>query len=151
KRLTHKEITSVLQTEIFDEFNGVSTKPDLCDEIWYSVQVHNGGDTQLDNLKITIPLNTAPGLAYNNKFEYSNVFPALGGSATAWTLGNASDAVVNANNELVITLPTTVALNTLERIQIRVYFKVDSCDFRSGAKHTVTPSGINTCNVEVSQ
>lgn len=123
KVLTHKQIENILQTEIVDQFNGSSAKPDLCAEIWYGAQLHNAGDSQLDNLKITIPLNTAPGLEYNGKFEYSNVFPAAGGSATSWTIGNSADAVVNGTN-LEISLPNSIALNTLERIQIRVYFKV---------------------------
>jgi gliding motility-associated-like protein len=146
--LTHKTIQNILQTEVVDQFNGVNTKPDLCNEIWYSVQLHNAGDSQLDNLKISIPLNTAPGLAYNNKFEYSNVFSAAGGTASSWMLGDVTDAVINGGI-LEIKLPNSVKLNTLERVKIRVYYKVDNCDFRSGAKHTATPAATNTCGTQV--
>ena len=112
--------------------------------IWYGVQLHNAGESQLDNLKITIPLNTAAGLGYNNKFEYSNTFAAAGGTATTWTTGNTANAVINGTN-LEITLPNNVVLNSVERVKIKVYFKVNSCDFRSGVKHNY-PKRNNTCS-----
>jgi len=149
KSLTHKIIDNILQTEIVDQFNGNSAvKPDLCNEIWYTVQLHNAGDSKLNELKLTIPLASAPGLAYNNKFEYSNVFASNGGSATSYTTGNPADAVVVGNN-LIISLPNTVELNSVERIRVKIYYKVNSCNFKSGAKHSVTPFGKNTCGTTV--
>ncbi|KAA5531706.1 HYR-like domain-containing protein, partial [Paenimyroides baculatum] len=150
KVLTHKTIANVLQTELFDQFNGNSTvKPDLCGRIWYTVRLHNGGDTQLGNLKIKIPLNTAPGLVFDDSFEYSAVFNANGGTASGFTTINGSNTAINGSNELEITLPNTVLLNSAQRVSVRIYFRVNSCDFKSGSKHTATPSATNSCGTAV--
>ncbi len=141
--LTHKTIVNLIQTEIVEQFNGnPNAKPDICDGIWYTVQLHNGGDSKLDNLEVTIPSNHLKGLTLE-KFEYSNVF--AGNSTPTFTLGNQAN--VNTTNGLKIALQG-VALNTLERIQIKLYFTPD-CDFISGTKHTITPSAKNTCSTNL--
>ncbi|SFJ69121.1 gliding motility-associated C-terminal domain-containing protein [Myroides guanonis] len=145
--LTHKDLEDDLQTSIVDASNQ-NDKQDFCKELWYTIEIHNGGDTQVDELKVRIPLHTAPGLVFD-RFEFSNVFNVTDLNPTV-TFTAGTNFIVS-NDTLNLSLPNTVKLNTLDRVQVKVFFDINGCDFRSGAKLGFTGLGTNICGAELAE
>lgn len=140
--LTHDELKDILQTDIVDASNQTGQQ-DFCSELWYKIQIHNAGDTEAKDLKVRIPLTTAPGLEFN-RFEFSNVFSATDLNPTIGFSAGTNFLV--SNDTLILTLPNTVKLNTLDRVQVKVFFDINGCDFRSGSKLAFTGLGNNVCD-----
>ncbi len=143
KVLTYGQLKNNLQTTIVYQSNA-NTQHGFCDVLSYTVQIHNAGDTNVKNLSVRIPLASAPGLKYNGAFQYSAVFSGNITPGVAFTNGNPASAVVSGT-DLVITLDNSISLNTLERVQLKVDFKIDNCDFRSGQRISFTPAAVNVC------
>ncbi|MCP1996378.1 gliding motility-associated C-terminal domain-containing protein [Flavobacterium sp. HSC-61S13] len=149
KVLTYSQLKNNLQTTIAYQSNA-NTQHGFCDVLSYTIQIHNGGDTNVKNLSVRIPLATAPGLKYNNSFKYSAVFTGNITPGAVFSNGNPANAVINGT-DLIITLGNGISLNTLERIQLKVDFKIETCEFRSGQRISFLPSAQNVCGSALPQ
>src|SRR5690606_5006317 len=122
--LTYTKNASQLQQQIVDQYNGLSTGgPGLCGEIWYTVELNNAGDTQLQNLTITIPLGTGPEVGYTGRYEFTDVY--TGAVVPGFDNDVNEPAIPSTGGDLVINLPPTIALNTLEKVRVRIYFEIE--------------------------
>ncbi|WP_430614524.1 gliding motility-associated C-terminal domain-containing protein [Flavobacterium sp. JP2137] len=143
KVLTYGMLKNNLQTTIVFQSNA-NSQHGFCDILSYTIQVHNAGDSEVSKLVIKVPFANAPGLKYNSRFQYSDVFSGNIMPANIFTNGNPAKAVM-VGTDLFITLDESIVLNTLERIQVRIDFKIESCEFRSGQRIAFTPTGENVC------
>ena len=145
RKLTHKTIDNILQASIEEHsYGSAPNQHEFCNEFSYTVQLHNGGDSKLDNLELSIPLASTPGMTCT-KVEIGDVYLATSDPKVPYTSSGVVFAEDPVTKTLKITLPNDRVLNTLERIRIKVTYGITSCDFKSGSKHTVMPSGKNTC------
>ncbi|MBW3518360.1 gliding motility-associated C-terminal domain-containing protein [Flavobacterium sp. NKUCC04_CG] len=143
KVLTYGQLKNNLQTTIAFQSNA-NTQHGFCDVLSYTVQIHNAGDTNVKNLSVRIPLASAPGLKYNGSFEYSTVFSGNITPSVVFSNGNPASAVISGT-DLIITLDNSISLNTLERVQLKVNFKIETCEFKSGQRISFVPSAVNIC------
>lgn len=147
KVLTYGQLKNNLQTTIAFQSNA-NTQHGFCDILSYTVQIHNAGDTNVKNLSVRIPLASAPGLKYNGSFKYSAVFSGNITPSVLFSNGNPASAVISGT-DLIITLDNTISLNTLERVQLKIDFKIETCEFRSGQRISFIPAAKNVCGSDI--
>ncbi|WP_211285301.1 T9SS type B sorting domain-containing protein, partial [Capnocytophaga canimorsus] len=123
------------------------TRPKLCDQIEYDIEVNNSGAGLAKDITLNIPLGTDQGLFFVPGSAHISQKYTTGTQNTTGSWANAN--VTSANDIITISLGDNT-LSSGEKIRVR--FKVQTtndCKFASHQKLQFIPKGKNFCGSEI--